>query len=122
MLGFQRKGLQDEQIQRPLRKVDTVRVGHALPFRFYKEHIRSLGEVQGELGASPRESWDETLLSDRSCVVRKGRGTAVDLDRKWTSFRTAVPMPGLRKSNSSPRLQKCEQTVRHDAEDRGLLS
>jgi hypothetical protein len=49
MLGFQRKGLQDEQIQRPLRKVDTVRVGHALPFRFYKEHTRSLVEVQGEL-------------------------------------------------------------------------
>jgi hypothetical protein len=53
-----------------------VRVGHALPFRFYKEHIRSLGEVQGELGASPRESWDETLLSDRSCVV-------VSVDREW---------------------------------------
>jgi len=115
MLRFQRKGLQDEQIQRSLWKVDTVRVVHALPFRFYKEHTGSLVELQGELGAwvatvqysrvrasfsaarnrialspienaiwaqgivcvrsqrrfnsSPRESWDETLLSDRSCVV-----------------------------------------------------
>jgi len=51
MLRFQRKRLQDEQIRHSLWKVDTVRVGHALPFRFYKEHTRSLVEVQGELGA-----------------------------------------------------------------------
>jgi hypothetical protein len=52
MLRFERKGLQDEQIQRSLWKVDTARVGHALPFCFYKEHIRSLVEVQGELAAT----------------------------------------------------------------------
>ena len=51
MLRFQRKRLQDEQIRHSLWKVDTVRVGHALPFRFYKEHTRSLVEVQGEPGA-----------------------------------------------------------------------
>src|SRR3954447_21021976 len=48
VLRFQRKGLQDEQIQRSLRKVDTVRFGHALPSHFYKEHTRSLVEAQGE--------------------------------------------------------------------------
>src|ERR1700733_12188965 len=47
MLRFQRKGLQDEQIQRSLWKVDTVRVGHALPFRFYKEHTDLLSKWKG---------------------------------------------------------------------------
>jgi hypothetical protein len=54
MLRFQRKGLQDEQIQRSLWKVDTVRFGHALPFRFYKKHTRSLVEVQGGNSAGER--------------------------------------------------------------------